>query len=37
LEVLFEATEEALGAVSAEDARGYFEHCGYVMLQAHSI
>jgi transposase len=37
LEALFEATEEALGAVSAEDARGYFEHCGYAMPQAHSI
>jgi transposase len=37
LEALFEATEEALLAVSAEDARGYFEHCGYMMLQAHSI
>jgi transposase len=37
LEALFEATEEALGAVSAEDASGYFEHCGYAMPQAHSI
>jgi hypothetical protein len=37
LEALFEATQEALGALSAEDARGYFEHCGYAMLQAHSI
>jgi transposase len=37
LEALFEATEEALGAVGAEDARGYFEHCGYAMPQAHSI
>ena len=37
LEALFEATEEALLAISAKDARGYFEHCGYAMLQAHSI
>jgi transposase len=37
LEALFEATEEALSAVSAEDARGYFCHCGYTTPQAHSI
>jgi transposase len=37
LETLFEATEEALVAVSAEDAGGYFRHCGYTTLQAHSI
>jgi hypothetical protein len=37
LETLFEATEEALGAVSTEDAGGYFGHCGYTMPQAHSI
>src|SRR5215212_8584179 len=37
LEVLFEATEEALGAISTEDARGYFGHCGYTMPQAYSI
>jgi len=37
LETLFEATEDALGAVSAEDARGYFRHCGYTIPQAHSI
>jgi transposase len=29
LQALFEATAEALGEVSKEDARGYFEHCGY--------
>jgi hypothetical protein len=29
LEGLFEATHRALGAVTAEDARGFFEHCGY--------
>jgi transposase len=37
LEALFEATEEALLAVSAEDARGYFAHCGYALPRAHSI
>jgi len=26
---LFEAIEQAMGAVSAEDARGYIQHCGY--------
>src|SRR5215210_1104256 len=31
LETLFEATEDALGAVSAEDAHGYFRHCGYTI------
>ncbi len=29
LELLFEATHRALSAVTVEDARGYFEHCGY--------
>jgi transposase len=29
LQALFEATAEALGEVSKENARGYFEHCGY--------
>jgi len=28
-EALFEATHWALGAVTAEDARGYFAQCGY--------
>ena len=37
LEALFEATEKALGAVSAQDARGYFGHCGYMRPRAHSI
>ena len=37
LEALFEATAQALFAVSPDDARGYFEHCGYVMLQDHSL
>jgi transposase len=29
LEALFGATAQALHAVSADDVRGYFEHCGY--------
>src|SRR5215210_3545256 len=33
LEALFEATARALWAVSADDALGYFEHCGYEMPQ----
>ena len=37
LEALFEATAQALGAVSADDARGYFEHCGYKMSQDHPL
>jgi transposase len=37
LEALFEATEDALLAVSSEDARGYFGHCGYTTPRAHSI
>lgn len=37
LDALFEATSEALGEVNTADARGYFEHCGYQMPQAHSI
>ena len=37
LQALFEATHHALGAVSGEDARGYFEHCGYSVSRAHSI
>jgi len=37
LEALFEATAGALSAVSADDARGYFEHCGYEMLQDHLL
>ena len=31
LDALFEATHHALRAVTQEDARGYFEHCGYSM------
>ncbi len=37
LQVLFEATTEAIGAVTGEDARGYFEHCGYKAPRGHSI
>jgi transposase len=37
LEALFEATAQALHAVSADDARGYFEHCGYVEPQDHPL
>jgi transposase len=28
-EALIEAMGRALGAVSSEDARGFFDHCGY--------
>ena len=37
LKALFEATAEAIRAVSARDARGYFRHCGYTTSQDHSI
>lgn len=37
LDALFEATSEALGEVNTADTRGFFEHCGYQMTQAHSI
>ena len=37
LEALFEATAQAIDAVSPDDARGYFEQCGYVMPQDHSL
>ncbi len=37
LKALFEVTGGALRAVSKEDARGYFEHCGYRALQDHSL
>jgi hypothetical protein len=37
LEALFEATARALSAVSADDAVGYFEHCGYAKLQDHPL
>jgi transposase len=37
LKALFEVTAEALLAVSANDARGYFEYCGYRTPQDHSL
>lgn len=37
LEVLFEATHHALEAITSEDARGYFGHCGYEAPRDHSI
>jgi hypothetical protein len=37
LQALFEATAEALRAVSEEDARGFFEDCGYKTPQGHSF
>jgi len=37
LEVLFGARAEALEAVSADDAHGYFGHCGYKMPEDHSL
>lgn len=37
LGALFEATAEALRAVSKEDARGYFGHCGYTTSQDRPI
>ena len=37
LEALFSATSGALGAVSEEDARAFFEDCGYETLRGHSL
>jgi hypothetical protein len=37
LDALFEATGEALGAVGKGDAKGFFNHCGYVATQDHSL
>ncbi len=37
LELLFEATHWALWAITVEDARGYFEHCGYNTGSACSL
>jgi transposase len=37
LEALFAATAGALGAVSEEDARGFFENCGYQTPRGHSL
>jgi len=37
LAALFEATHSALGAVTPEDARGFFGHCGYGTPEVLSI
>lgn len=37
LQTLFEATAQALRAVSKEDARGFFEDCGYKTTRDHSL
>lgn len=37
LGALFEATGEAIRAVSGKDARGYFGHCGYTSSQGRSL
>jgi transposase len=37
LEALFAVTAGALEAVSEEDARGYFEDCGYGMTRGHLL
>jgi hypothetical protein len=37
LEALFAVTGGALKAVSKEDARGFFESCGYHTPQDHSL
>ena len=37
LQALFEATAEALGTVSEDDARGFFEDCGYKRSQGHPL
>jgi N-acetylglutamate synthase-like GNAT family acetyltransferase len=37
LEALFAATAGALGEVSEEDARGFFEDCGFKTPQDHSL
>jgi transposase len=37
LEALFAATAGALGEVSEEDSRGFFEACGYGTPRGHSL
>jgi hypothetical protein len=37
LDALFKATHLALAAVSEEDARGFFGHCGYGLWRAQPI
>ncbi len=36
-EALVEATGQALSAVTARDAHGFFGHCGYGAPRAHSL
>ena len=36
-EALFEATHQALGSVTPEEARGSFGHCGYATHRAQSL
>jgi transposase len=36
-EALFEATHHALRAITQQDARSYFEYCGYTIPRAQSI
>jgi transposase len=37
LEALFAVTARALEAISEEDARGFFENCGYDASRDHSL
>ena len=37
LEALFAVTARALEAISKEDARSFFEDCGYGTLRGHSL
>jgi transposase len=37
LDALFTATAGAMGAVSEEDARAFFEDCGYKTARGHSL
>jgi hypothetical protein len=37
LDALFTATAGALGAVGEEDARAFFEYCGYKTPRGHSL
>ena len=37
LEALFAVTARALEAISEEDARSFFEDCGYGALRGHSL
>lgn len=37
VEALVEATGQALSAVTEQDARGFFWHCGYIAPRPHSL